>query len=83
VELNNGCEQSETPELWSANAAPNVPRLIRPMLRSKKKVEKPLLMVNIKETRRNKGIKKMQDRIRQCIITKFIMQLDQSRENID
>jgi len=41
------------------SAAPNVPGLIRPILRSKKKVEKALLTVNIMEMRRNKGIKKI------------------------
>jgi len=55
------------------SAAPNVPGLIRPLRQSKKKVEKVLLTVNIMEMRRNKGIKKKGDRMRQCIITKFIM----------
>jgi len=58
MELDNGSEESETPELRTVSAAPNVPGLIRPILRSKKKVEKALLTVNIMETRRNKGIKK-------------------------
>jgi hypothetical protein len=77
MELDNGSEESETPELQNVNAAPNVPGLIRPTLRSKKKVEKTLLMVNILEMRRNKGIKQKLDRMRQCIITKFIKQFDQ------
>jgi hypothetical protein len=55
------------------SAAPNVPGLIRPIRQSKKKVEKALVTVNIMETRRNKGIKKKKDRMRQCIITTFIM----------
>jgi hypothetical protein len=58
VELDNGSEESETPELRTVSGAQNVPGLIRPILRSKKKVEKALLMVNIMETRRNTGIKK-------------------------
>jgi len=76
MELDNGSEQSETPELRNVSAAPNVPGLIRLILRSKKKVEKALLTVNIMETRRNNGIKKKLDRMRQCIISKFIMQFD-------
>jgi len=58
MELDNGSEESETPELQNVSDAPNVPGLIRPILQSKKKVGKVLLMVNIMETRRNKGIKK-------------------------
>jgi hypothetical protein len=77
MELDNGSEESETPELQSVSAAPNVPGLIRPILRSKKKVEKTLLTVNILEMRRNKGIKQKLDRMHQCIITKFIKQFDQ------
>jgi len=40
------------------SAAPNFPGLIRPIPRSKNKVEKMLMMVSIMETRRNKGIRK-------------------------
>jgi len=58
MELDNGSEDSETPEVRNVSMAPNVPGLIRPIRRSKKKVEKMLLTVNIMETRRNKGIKK-------------------------
>ena len=58
MELDNGSEESETPELRTVSAAPNVPGLIRPILRSEKKVEKAMLTVNIMETRRNKWIKK-------------------------
>jgi hypothetical protein len=57
IELDNGSEESETLELRDVSAAPNVPGLIRPIRQSKKKIEKPLLKVNILETRRNKGIK--------------------------
>jgi len=73
MELHNGIEDSETLEQRNVSAALNVPGLIRPIQRSKKKVEKMLMTVNIMETRRNKGIKKKLDRMRQCIITKFIM----------
>jgi hypothetical protein len=73
TELDNGSEVSETLEVRNVGAAPNVPGLIRPTRQSKKKVEKVLVTVNIMETKRNKGIKKKYDRMRQCIITKFIM----------
>jgi len=58
MELDNGSEDSETREQQNDSAVPNVPWLIRPIRRSKKKVEKALLTVNIMEMRRNKGIKK-------------------------
>jgi hypothetical protein len=57
----------------NVSAAPNVPGLIQPIWRSKKMVEKALRIVNIMETRRNTGIKIKLDRMRHCIITKFIM----------
>jgi len=72
-ELDNCSDVSETLEVRNVSAAPNVPGLIRPKRQSKKKVEKALLAVNIMETRRNKGVKKMYDRMHQCIITKFTM----------
>jgi len=58
MELHNGIGDSETPEQRNVSAAPNVPGLIWPIRRSKKKVEKMLMMVNIMETRRNERIKK-------------------------
>jgi len=58
MELHNGIKDSETPEQRNASAALNVPGLIQPNRRSKKKVEKGLMTVNIMETQRNKGIKK-------------------------
>jgi hypothetical protein len=58
MDLDNDSEVSETLEVRNVSAAPNVPRLIRPIQQSKMKVEKMLLTVNIMETRRNKGIKK-------------------------
>jgi len=58
TELDIGSEVSQTLEVQNLSAAPNVPGLIRPIRQSKKKVEKALAMVNIMETRRNKGIKK-------------------------
>jgi len=59
MELDNGSEVSETLEVRNVSAAPNVPAPIRPISQSKMKVEKALATVNIMETRRNKGIKKM------------------------
>ena len=58
MELDNGSEDSETPEQRNVSAALNVPGLIWPIHRTRKKVEKPLMTVNMMETRRNKGIKK-------------------------
>jgi len=57
MELDNGSEESETPELRNVRAAPNVAGLIQPILRSKNKVEKVLLTVNIMAMRTNQGIK--------------------------
>jgi hypothetical protein len=73
MELDNGSEVSETLEVQNVSAARNVSVLIEPIRHSKKKVEKVLLTDNIMETRRDKGIKKKEDRMHQCIITKFIM----------
>jgi hypothetical protein len=73
MELDNGTELSETLEVQNLSAARNVPGLIRPIRQSKKYVERALLMVNLMETRRNKGIKKKLDRMCQCIIIKFNM----------
>jgi len=49
MELDNGSENSETPEQRNVSVAPNVPGLIRRIRRSKRKVEKTLMMVNIME----------------------------------
>jgi hypothetical protein len=76
MELDNGSDVSETLEVRNVNAAQNVPGLIRPIPQSKKKVENALLMANIMEMRRNKGIKKKQARMGPCIITMFIMWSD-------
>jgi hypothetical protein len=58
MELDNGSEVSQTLEVRNVSAAPNVPGLIRPIQQSMKKVEKPLVTVNIMETQRNKENKK-------------------------
>jgi hypothetical protein len=57
TELDNGSEVSQTVAVWNVSVAPNVPGLIRPIRQSQKDVEKPLVTVNIMETRRNRGFK--------------------------
>ena len=54
----NCIKASESPEHWVVSAAPNVPGLIRPTLRSTKMVEQGLMTVSAMETRRNIGNKK-------------------------
>jgi hypothetical protein len=58
TELHNNSQDSATTEQWNVSAAPNVPRFIWPIRRSKQNGEKALMMINILETRRNKGITK-------------------------
>jgi len=58
VEQDNCIEDSECPEQQDVCATPNVPRLIRPTGRSKKKTENGLVMVNATETRRIRGNRK-------------------------
>jgi hypothetical protein len=53
MELDNGSEDSETPEQQNISATPFVPGLIQPIRRTKKNVEQALMTVNIMETRRN------------------------------
>jgi len=55
VEQDKCFEDPECPEQRDACAAPNVPGLIRPTGRSKKKTEKGLVTVNATETRRIRG----------------------------
>ena len=54
----NGINDPEIPEKRDVNAAPNVPRLIRPQRTSKRQSEIVLVTVNTLETSRNRGIKK-------------------------
>jgi len=58
IEQNNGIEDLECPEQQDVSAAPNVPGLVQPTRKSKRKAEKLLVTVNAAETRRNKGGKK-------------------------
>jgi hypothetical protein len=73
MEMDNHSENSECMEQCNESASLNVPRLIRPIRRSKTKFQKVLMMVKIMQWKTNKGIKKKYNRIRQCIITKFNM----------
>jgi hypothetical protein len=45
IELENGVKETETPEQWNVSATPNVPELIQSTWRSKKIVERVLMMV--------------------------------------
>jgi len=55
VEQGNSIEDSQCPEQRDVSAAPNVPGLIRPTGRSKKKTDRGLVTVNATETRRIRG----------------------------
>jgi len=55
VEQDNCFKDPECPEQQDVCAAPNLPRLIPPTYRSKKKTEKGLVTVNATETRRIRG----------------------------
>ena len=55
IEHNNAIEHPECPEQQDVSAAPNVPRLVRPTLKSKRLAEQGLVTVNAVEMRRNKG----------------------------
>jgi len=66
VEQPNRIEDLECPAKRDVSAAPNVPRLIQPIRKSKKQTEKVLLTVNIIGMRRNKGVKKRLNRMHQC-----------------
>ena len=76
LEQDNSIENSECPEQRDVCAAPNVTQLIRATRKSKRQAEKVLVMVNALETRRNKGVKKKYNRMRQCF-TSFFMYLAQ------
>jgi len=58
IDLQNGVDDPEGPELWDLSAAKNVPGLIRSTQRSKKIAGTALMIVSTMETRRNKGNKK-------------------------
>jgi len=75
IEQDNSIEATECPEQWDVGGPPHVPRLIRPTPKSKRQAERVLMTVNAIETRRNKGMKKMYHRMRQCF-TSFFMYLE-------
>jgi len=58
VELGNVIEASERAAHRVVSAAPNVPELIRPTLRSMKQAKNGLITVSAMQTRRNNGNKK-------------------------
>jgi len=75
IKQGNCIEDLQCPEQSDLSPAPNVPGLIRPAQKSHGPTEKVLAMVNAIETRRNKGVKKEQDRMHQCF-TSFLMYLN-------
>jgi len=74
IERDNSLKDPECPEQRDMSPMPNVPRFIRPTRKSKWQAEKVLMTVDAIETRRNKGVKKKLDRMRQCF-TSFFMYL--------
>jgi len=58
VELENYFDDPECPERRDVCAAPNIPGLIRPIGRSKKRTDRGLVTVNATETRRIRGNRK-------------------------
>jgi len=57
IERDNAIEDLKIPVQQDVSATPDVPRLIRPTWKSKRQVEKVLVMVNAMETRKNMRIK--------------------------
>ena len=76
VEQDNSIEDPENPELHDMSAAPNIPRLIQPIQRSKTQTEKGLMIVSVMETMRNKGNKKQYNRLCEYVFTRFFMLLE-------
>jgi hypothetical protein len=75
MEQDNTIKDPESPEERDVSAAPNIPELIQPTWKSNRHAEKLLVTVKAIETRRNEGVKKKQDRMRQCFPS-FFMYLD-------
>jgi hypothetical protein len=65
IEHNNCIKDPECPEQQDVSAMPNLPGLVRSTRKSMRLAEKVLMTVNAGETRRNKGGKKMFERMRQ------------------
>ena len=76
IVVSSGITALETPEHHDVSAAPNVPRLIRPIWNSIKHAETQYVMVSTLETRRNHGHKNKEDRLAPCVFTTFHMLLD-------
>jgi len=72
IELSNAVEDPECPEQQDVSATPIVPRLVRPTWKQKTQAKKVFVIVNAIETRRNKGVQKKLDGMRQWF-TSFFM----------
>jgi len=72
IEQDNSIEDAQCAEQRDVCATPNVPGLIWGTLKSKRQAEKVLMTVNAIEMRRNKALKKMYDRMRQCFTSLFL-----------
>lgn len=82
LEADNECNKEQENGIGNADSTarmdvlailPNVARLMRPPLRSRKQADKVLMMVNTIETKMNKGMKAIWGRICQWILTWFFM----------
>jgi hypothetical protein len=76
IVVSSGIKALETPEHNAVSAAPNVPRLIRPICNSIKHAETQFVMFSTLETRRNNGHKNKEDSLGPCVFTTFHMLLD-------
>jgi hypothetical protein len=65
IEQINGIEDLDCPEPQDVSAISNVPRLVWPIQKLKRQVEQVLVTVNAIETRRQNGVKKKLDTMRQ------------------
>jgi len=72
IEHNNGFDGPACPVQQDVSAVPTVPGLVWPTPKSKRQPQQVLVTVNAIETRRNKAVKKMYDRMRQWF-TSFFM----------
>jgi hypothetical protein len=74
IEPIHGMEDSDSSELQDVRAAPIMPGCVRPTSKLKRQAEKVLMTVNGVETRRNKGGKKMYDRMCQWFTSVMSLQ---------
>jgi len=75
LEQDDSIDDPDCPEQRHVSTGPNVSGLIQPTQNSKRQDGTVLMMVNAIKTRRNKGVMKNWDRMRQCF-TSFFMYLD-------